>query len=55
MIVRAMIRSSDFKKALHNADVNEVNYVHTGVNLCKTGHCWWLRSALCGFRMASQV
>ena len=26
-----------------------------GQNLCKAGHCWWLRKALYGTRMASQM
>ena len=50
-----MIRSWDVRKAFLNADLNEVIYVHPGANLCKAGHCWWLRNALCGTRMASQM
>ena len=44
-----------FRKAFFNADLNEVIYVHPGTNLCKAGHCWWLRKALSGTRMASQM
>ena len=50
-----MIRSWDVRKAFFNADLNEVIYVHPVTNLCKAGHCWWLRKALCGTRMASQM
>ena len=50
-----MIRSWDVRKAFFNADLNEVIYVHPGMNLCKAGHCWWLRKALYGTRMASQM
>ena len=38
-----------------NAHLNEVICVHPGANLCKAGHCWWLRKALYGTRMASQM
>ena len=50
-----MIRSWDVRKAFFNVDLNEVIYVHTGTNLCKAGHCWWLRKALHGTHMASQM
>ena len=54
-IHRRMIRSWDVRKAFFNADLNEVIYVHPGTDLCKAGHCWWLRKALYGTRMASQM
>ena len=50
-----MIRAWDVRKAFFNADLNEVIYVHPGANLCKAGHCWWLRKALHGTRMAFQM
>ena len=49
-----MIRSWNVMKAFFNADLNEVIYFHPRTNLCKAGHCWWLRNALHGTRMASQ-
>ena len=50
-----MIRSWDVRKAFFHADLNEVIHVHPGTNLCRAGHCWWLRKALYGTRMASQM
>ena len=43
------------QESVLDADLNEVIYVHPGTNLCKAGHCWWLRKALYGTRMASQM
>ena len=43
-----MIRSWVVRKAFFHADLNEVIYVHPGANLCKAGHCGWLRKALYG-------
>ena len=40
------------QESVFNADLNEV---HPWTNLCKAGHFWWLRKALYGTRMASQM
>ena len=42
------------QESVFYADLNEVIYIHTGANLCKAGHCWWLRKALYGTHMASE-
>jgi hypothetical protein len=49
------IRTWDVRKAFFNAELNETIYVHPGRRLCKPGYCWWLRKALYGTRLASQM